>query len=81
MPGMDGFQVIRHIRQQEMLKDLPVFVLTAKTLTAQEVALLRHETQALFQKSGAWQKQLVSEINRMVGILLGRLVMMGNPGP
>jgi len=26
MPGMDGFQVIRHIRNQETLKDLPIFV-------------------------------------------------------
>jgi len=66
MPGMDGFQVIRHIRGQELLKELPIFVLTAKTLTPQEVSLLGHNTQALFQKSGPWQKQLVSEINRVV---------------
>jgi CheY-like chemotaxis protein len=64
MPGMDGFQVIRHITGQEILKELPIFVLTAKTLTPQEVSLLGHNTQALFQKSG--QEQLVSEINRVV---------------
>lgn len=66
MPGMDGFQVIRHIRQQEILKELPIFVLSAKTLNPQEVSLLGHETQAFFQKNGPWQEQLVSEINRMV---------------
>ncbi|MGH9538008.1 MAG: response regulator, partial [Terriglobales bacterium] len=66
MPGMDGFEVIRHIRQEEALKALPIFVLTAKTLTSEERALLRDETQALLQKNGDWQKQLVSEINRVL---------------
>jgi signal transduction histidine kinase/DNA-binding response OmpR family regulator len=66
MPGMDGFEVIRHIRQEEVLKSLPIFVLTAKALTSEEKALLRDETQALLQKNGDWQKQLVSEINRVL---------------
>jgi CheY-like chemotaxis protein len=66
MPGMDGFQVIRHIRREEVLKDLPIFVLTGKTLTSQEVALLSDETQAFFEKNGPWQKHLVAEINRVV---------------
>jgi signal transduction histidine kinase/CheY-like chemotaxis protein len=66
MPGMDGFEVIRHIRQEDVLKALPVFVLTAKTLTSQERDLLRDQTQGLLQKNGDWQKQLVSEINRVL---------------
>ena len=66
MPGMDGFEVIRHIRQEEVLRALPIFVLTAKTLTSQERDLLRDETQGLLQKNGDWQKQLVSEINRVL---------------
>jgi CheY-like chemotaxis protein len=33
MPGMDGFEVIRHVREQPTLKELPIFVMTAKTLT------------------------------------------------
>jgi two-component system, sensor histidine kinase and response regulator len=63
MPGMDGFQVIRHIRSQETLKDLPVFAMTGKTLTTEELSLLGRETRAWFQKDGSWQKQLVSEIH------------------
>jgi CheY-like chemotaxis protein len=66
MPGMDGFEVIRHIRQEEVLRALPIFVLTAKTLTSQERDLLRDQTQGLLQKNGDWQKQLVSEINRVL---------------
>ena len=66
MPGMNGFEVIRHIRQEPNLKELPVFVMTAKTLTPEECALLSGETQALFQKSGSWHQQLLVEIDRLV---------------
>jgi PAS domain S-box-containing protein len=66
MPGMDGFQVIRHIRQESALRDLPIFVMTAKNLTSEEIDVLSHETQALVQKNGSWQQQLISEVGRVV---------------
>ena len=66
MPGMDGFEVIRHVRQEAALKDLPIFVMTAKSLTQGECALLSRETQALFQKNGAWQQQLIIEVGRVI---------------
>jgi PAS domain S-box-containing protein len=65
MPGMDGFEVIRHIRQEATLKDLPIFVMTAKSLTKAELAVLTRETQALFQKNGSWQQQLTLEVARV----------------
>ena len=30
LPGMDGFEVCRHIRQNQRHKDLPIIMLTAK---------------------------------------------------
>jgi PAS domain S-box-containing protein len=66
MPGMDGFEVIRHIRQQPSLKNLPVFVMTAKSLTRQELTLLNSETQALIQKNGSWRQQLLTEIGQAI---------------
>jgi CheY-like chemotaxis protein len=63
---MDGFQVIQHIRQQQELKALPIFVMTAKHLTSNEIELLGRETQALFQKAGSWQQQLIAEIGRVI---------------
>jgi signal transduction histidine kinase/CheY-like chemotaxis protein len=66
MPDMDGFQVLRHIRQNATLKDLPIFVVTAKTLSEEEAALLRRDTQALFQKNGSWQQLLLAEVSRVV---------------
>lgn len=66
MPGMDGFQVIRHVRQEPTLKELPILVMTAKTLSHEELALLQRETQALFQKNGSWKHQLLVEVGRVV---------------
>jgi PAS domain S-box-containing protein len=66
MPGMDGFGVIRHVRQEATLKELPILVMTGKTLTAEEAALLSRETQALLQKNGSWQQQLIVEIRRVI---------------
>jgi len=66
MPGMDGFEVIRHVRQEATLKKLPILVMTGKCLSAEEVALLSHETQALLQKNGSWQQQLIAEVRSVI---------------
>jgi PAS domain S-box-containing protein len=66
MPGMDGFEVIRHVREQATLKELPILVMTAKTLEQEEIAVLSRETQALFQKNGSWRQQLMVEVGRVV---------------
>jgi CheY-like chemotaxis protein len=66
MPGMDGFEVIRHIRQDATLKQLPIFVMTGKSLTAEESDLLARDTQALLLKNGSWRQQLVAEVERVI---------------
>jgi signal transduction histidine kinase/DNA-binding response OmpR family regulator len=66
MPGMDGFEVIRHVRQEATLKELPILVMTGKSLTAEEATLLSHETQGLLQKNGSWQQQLIIEVRRVI---------------
>jgi signal transduction histidine kinase/DNA-binding response OmpR family regulator len=66
MPGMDGFQVIRHIRERESLRDLPIFVMTGKNLSSEEIALISRDTQAFLPKNGDWQQQLLAEIARVL---------------
>ena len=66
MPGMNGFEVIRHVRQEATLRDLPILVMTGKSLTPEESALLGRETQALLQKNGFWQQQLIAEVGRVI---------------
>jgi PAS domain S-box-containing protein len=65
MPGMDGFEVIRHIRQEPALRELPIFVMTAKNLKRDELAVLNRETQALFHKNGSWRQDLIVEVGRV----------------
>jgi CheY-like chemotaxis protein len=62
MPEMDGFQVLDWLNAQDRFKDLPVFVLTAKDLSADEVAMLRQRTQGHFRKSDEWKDQLLDRI-------------------
>src|ERR1700686_1206273 len=66
MPGMDGFQVIRHVRGETALKELPILVMTAKNLSEEERVLLTRETQGFLQKDGSWREQLVAEVARVV---------------
>jgi len=66
MPGMDGFQVIRHIRQSQKLLALPILVMSGKQLTAEEIKLLNRDTQAFFHKHESWQQRLLDEIARVI---------------
>jgi PAS domain S-box-containing protein len=66
MPGMDGFQVIRHVRQEPAFRELPILVMTAKNLSQDEIAFLNRETQGLLQKDGSWKEQLIAEVGRIV---------------
>ena len=64
--GMDGFEVIRHIRHQPALKRLPVFVMTARNLAPEELALLNTGRKLLIQKNGSWHQQLLVEIGQAI---------------
>jgi CheY-like chemotaxis protein len=66
MPGMDGFQIIRQVRREPALKELPILVMTAKNLSPDELVFLTRETQGLLKKSGSWQQELVAEVGRVV---------------
>jgi PAS domain S-box-containing protein len=66
MPGMDGFQVIRHVRQEPALRELPILIMTAKHLSPDEIAILNRETQGLLQKDGSWKQRLIAEVDRVI---------------
>ncbi len=66
MPDMDGFEVIHVVRNAPGIKEMPIIVTTAKTLTEEERVLLSQKTQALVRKDGSWRQQLVVEIGRVI---------------
>ena len=62
MPRLDGFAVIEYLRQDPQYRQLPVIVLTAKTLTAAEYALLAQSVRTVIQKRGLDRSMLIEEL-------------------
>ncbi len=62
MPEVDGFEVMRAVKLDERLRDVPVFVLTGKDLTASEAALLKRDARGLFHKSDTLKQDLIGRI-------------------
>ena len=66
MPEMDGFEVLRRIKEDRMSRDIPVFILTAKDLTEHDLNYLAGKTHALFLKGEAWREALVTQLRLAV---------------
>ena len=62
MPEMDGFEVLRRIREDRLTRDIPVFILTAKDLTEEDLNNLAGQTRALLLKGDAWREALVAQL-------------------
>src|SRR5258706_15302700 len=56
MPDIDGFEVLQHMGKTPALRNIPVFVLTAKNLSDAEADLLRRRTHGYFANGTAWKK-------------------------
>jgi hypothetical protein len=67
MPEMDGFEVLHRIKADPGLRDIPVFILTAKDLSESEMQLLRTHVDALYFKGTSWRQELLAHLQRAVG--------------
>src|SRR5437660_3560962 len=67
MPEMDGFEVLRAIKQHPQWDNIPVFVVTAKDLTEAESALLKRQARALFRKHTSWEADLLAQLRKAIG--------------
>jgi CheY-like chemotaxis protein len=68
MPRLDGFAVIEHLQQDAQYRQLPVIVLTAKTLTAAEYALLDQSVRTVIQKRGLDRGTLIEELQGLLRV-------------
>ena len=66
MPEMDGFDVLRRIKDNLKLSDIPVFVVTAKDLTDEELKLLKREARALLRKDQSWKTELLLQLRKVL---------------
>ncbi len=58
MPEMDGFEFLRALRKQPAFVDVPVIVVTAKELTADDVRILSGQTERIITKDQSYLAEL-----------------------
>ncbi len=67
MPQVDGFQVLRSIRETEKSAHLPVIILTAKHVTREELGFLKgNHIRQLIQKGDISRAALLEAVAKMV---------------
>ncbi|MEI6575501.1 MAG: response regulator [Bacteroidota bacterium] len=67
MPGIDGFQVLKTIRDVEKTSHIPVLILTAKHITKDELSFLtRNNVHQLIRKGDVNRMELLQAIETMV---------------
>ena len=62
MPEMDGFEFLRELRRQPAFVDVPVIVVTAKELTAEDVRILRGQTERIITKDQSYLTELAAAV-------------------
>jgi CheY-like chemotaxis protein len=66
MPKLDGFGVIERLRADPSTRDLPIIVISAKDLTADESVRLKETVAVVMKKQGFQGEKLVDEINQVL---------------
>jgi CheY-like chemotaxis protein/anti-sigma regulatory factor (Ser/Thr protein kinase) len=66
MPEMDGFEFVAELRQNEAWRVIPVVVVTAKDLTAQDRLRLNGYVEKILQKQAYSQDALLAEVRDLV---------------
>jgi len=67
MPGVDGFEVLKTIREAELTAHVPVLILTAKHISKEELKFLkRNNIHQLIQKGNVNRAELLDTVASMV---------------
>ncbi len=66
MPIMDGFEFIEHLQNNDKWHDTPIVVLTARQLSAEELAQLNQHVETIFNKKALNQEDLVLSIHQLI---------------
>lgn len=66
MPEMDGFQFVMELRKNEAWRDIPIIVVTAKTVTAEDRMRLNGYVKKIVQKGLFNHESLLREIRSLI---------------
>ena len=71
MPEMDGFEFISHLRRKSEWRSIPVVVVTAKELTAEDQSFLRGSVDRILQKGAYTKEELCKQVHDVVAAAIG----------
>ncbi len=72
MPVMDGFEFLAELRREDAWRGIPVIVLTARDLSAEERERLNGSVARILQKGAYGQEALLAEVRGLVGAAVRR---------
>ena len=67
MPEMDGFEFLEELRRDETRRGIPVIVITARDLSADEIRRLNGSVERILQKGAYRHDDLLAEVRALVG--------------
>ncbi len=72
MPVMDGFEFLAELRREETWREIPVIVLTAKDLSAEDRDRLNGSVARILQKGAYGREALLAEVRALVAASVRR---------
>jgi CheY-like chemotaxis protein len=72
MPGMDGFEFLAELQARPEWRSVPVVVVTAKDLTAEEQARLSGQVHEVLRKGAYTRERLLAEVRERVAAWASR---------
>lgn len=67
LPDMDGMAVLAALKADERTRDIPVIVISAKTLTSEETDYLKDYSDSVWQKGSFSGRELVRHVSELLG--------------
>lgn len=67
LPDMDGFSILDAIKLDERTSDIPVIIISAKSLTPDESEYLQPRTDSVWQKGGFSARELANHVVEVLG--------------
>ncbi|MCK5436859.1 MAG: response regulator, partial [Desulfobulbaceae bacterium] len=64
MPEVDGFEVIRHLKQSWKTRDIPIIIVSAKKLTHKEIEYLNNNIEKIIRKGKFTREYLLNDVKR-----------------
>jgi PAS domain S-box-containing protein len=72
MPDMDGFEFVERVRMNPVWSRIPIVVVTAKDLTADERKRLNGSVEAILHKTGGSRGEILNQMRGLVADCAGR---------